>query len=227
MKTKEAHPIAADLLALLKPACEKIILAGSLRRKSEEVHDLDFVVIPKVEEKRAQDLFGEFGPPVEVNLLDQYIDQIGIRSDRTWTAVPKGSGEKIKKLFHKETGLTAELYIADSWNFGVLEAVRTGPAKIMPKIMTFATIRERQVSSGFYLHDHRAEKRDGEIIPCVRGKNCPSILKTDSEIAFFDALGIAYFPPERRTYRALLQSMQQFETMDQLGPKQRKGHSYL
>lgn len=42
-----AQPIADDLVRLLSPTCVRIEIAGSLRRRCEEVHDIDLVVIPK------------------------------------------------------------------------------------------------------------------------------------------------------------------------------------
>lgn len=44
---KAARAIAGKIIEELAPACDRIGLAGSLRRGNDEVHDIDLVVLPK------------------------------------------------------------------------------------------------------------------------------------------------------------------------------------
>ena len=47
MKYREAMLIAEDLLERISPACDMAVIAGSLRRNKEEVHDIELVVKPR------------------------------------------------------------------------------------------------------------------------------------------------------------------------------------
>ena len=53
MRLEEAEPIALDFLAKTKDLYRKSLLAGSIRRRSPVVHDIDFAVIPKGKSFRA------------------------------------------------------------------------------------------------------------------------------------------------------------------------------
>ena len=44
---KEAETIAAQVKAVVEPICDKIEVAGSIRRQRSKVHDIDFVVVAK------------------------------------------------------------------------------------------------------------------------------------------------------------------------------------
>lgn len=46
MKLQEAQSIANEVYYRLKPYCEKIIVAGSIRRQKAEVRDIDIVLVP-------------------------------------------------------------------------------------------------------------------------------------------------------------------------------------
>src|SRR5208283_5549255 len=43
----EAEKIAAQIKAAVEPICEKLEVAGSIRRQKSKVHDIDFVVVTK------------------------------------------------------------------------------------------------------------------------------------------------------------------------------------
>jgi len=47
MKLFEGQRVATKLLEFLRPFCERTEVAGSIRRKKHEVHDVDLVLIPK------------------------------------------------------------------------------------------------------------------------------------------------------------------------------------
>jgi len=47
MKLEEAQVIAEKTKALLAPYCERIEIAGSIRRKKPDVGDIELVAIPK------------------------------------------------------------------------------------------------------------------------------------------------------------------------------------
>ena len=57
MPLAQAQGYAEKVLEWLGPFCERIEVAGSIRRRRPEVNDVDIVVIPKVTEQR--DLLGQ------------------------------------------------------------------------------------------------------------------------------------------------------------------------
>jgi DNA polymerase/3'-5' exonuclease PolX len=46
MELKRAQEIASQVITKLAPYCERIEVAGSIRRRRPFVHDIDVVVIP-------------------------------------------------------------------------------------------------------------------------------------------------------------------------------------
>jgi len=60
MKTKfhrdEAMLVAMELISLLTPACERIEIAGSLRRDKKRVGDIELLFIPRMDTRQA-DMF--------------------------------------------------------------------------------------------------------------------------------------------------------------------------
>ena len=82
---KEKHPlteaqnIAEKLVDKLRPACERIEIAGSIRRQKAEIGDIEIVAIPKYLATR--NLFGD--PVNEISLIDQLLEEskIGLTKD--------------------------------------------------------------------------------------------------------------------------------------------------
>lgn len=175
-------PIAEQLAALLTPACEETKIAGSVRRRKPEVHDLEFVLLPK----RDLDMFGD--PQESYTLLDKVI--AGMVSDRIlgWDAEVKRNGPKLKRLL-RPVGLTSslvvELYIADERNFGNTLAIRTGCWEFSRGMMTAKSkgggMPEGMRQIDGYLH------HGGQVVPC----------RTEEE--YFARLGLKWYEPEERT----------------------------
>ena len=47
MKLKDAEELAKRIVEHIRPHCERVEVAGSIRRKKSEVRDIDLVLIPK------------------------------------------------------------------------------------------------------------------------------------------------------------------------------------
>jgi hypothetical protein len=75
-----ATALAAKLVAQLAPYCERIEIAGSVRRQKDIVGDIELVVIPKMIERPVvtqQNLFDAPSTQLErVSLLDQQLDRM-------------------------------------------------------------------------------------------------------------------------------------------------------
>ena len=67
-----ALAVAKELCDALKPLAEKLIVAGSLRRRKQEVGDVEIVFVPKIEMRAdPSDLLGH---KVQTNLVHELIE---------------------------------------------------------------------------------------------------------------------------------------------------------
>jgi len=127
MKSKmpytEARALADQLVAQLAPACERIEVAGSIRRKKEEVGDIEIVAIPKMETIR--NLFGE--AQGEVSLLNVRLSDMG------WDVLK--NGDKYKQ-FVLPGGISLDLFICRLATWGVIYTIRTGSADFTHWLVT-------------------------------------------------------------------------------------------
>jgi DNA polymerase/3'-5' exonuclease PolX len=98
MKLEEALRVANEVYYRLKPYCEKIIVAGSIRRQKAEVRDIDIVLIPNNPGKLSQEI-DRLGPPI----MD---------------------GEKLRRFEYN--GTQVDLYYATQETWATLLLIRTG-----------------------------------------------------------------------------------------------------
>jgi DNA polymerase/3'-5' exonuclease PolX len=125
----KAISVAREVAAILAPNCQRIIVAGSLRRGKAEVGDIEVVYIPKFEMGNVPgDMFAE----ERVNLADRAIalmEARGILARRTNVNGSTMFGSKNKLMEHCDSGIPADLFSTneDSW-FNYL-VCRTGPAE--------------------------------------------------------------------------------------------------
>jgi hypothetical protein len=93
-----ALEVARELCAALKPHCEKLIVAGSLRRRKKDVGDLEILFLPKFEKlpllKQADLLSGPAAAEYR-NLADAAIDAL-VRK-------PSSPAQKHPRLLHLGT----------------------------------------------------------------------------------------------------------------------------
>ena len=175
MKTKrpyaEALAIANDLVALLRPACERIEIAGSLRRKKAQIGDVEIVCIPKTHP--STDLFG-----TEIDRVS-LVDIVLAAEDVTFTK----NGEKYKQFEYG--GMTVDLFLATKETWGVIYTIRTGPWEYSKWLVT------SRYAGGAMPGPMR----------CLDGRLWKSgaVLDTPEEADVFAALGLDFVPPEQRT----------------------------
>ena len=70
----EAFRLAQDAVRLLAPACQRICIAGSLRRKQATICDVELVVVPKIEPRH--DLFGQEIEGLALNRLNARVAEL-------------------------------------------------------------------------------------------------------------------------------------------------------
>ena len=178
------HQWAADLKAALAHSCERIELAGSLRRGLEMVGDIELLCIPKTIDRR--DMFGE--PVGSELLLDRHIATLihdGALAYRLDSRGRRVCGPLNKLLlyrysYHRQPA-PVDIFTSDADNFGMAWLVRTGPKEFNIRVM--AHFREL----GMRGHAYRGiTDQDGQEIPCP------------DEETVFRLLGWQYLPPEER-----------------------------
>jgi DNA polymerase/3'-5' exonuclease PolX len=105
---KEAERIAVQVKAAVETLCERIEVAGSIRRQKNKVHDIDFVVVTKND--------------AEWQKINEKL--------RRLKAKPNCSGNSVIKAFLPcQNGLfQVDFYRAKPQTFGIYLLVRTGSA---------------------------------------------------------------------------------------------------
>jgi DNA polymerase/3'-5' exonuclease PolX len=174
MNYAEALHIAEKLKADLAPYCERIEIAGSVRRKKpENIKDIEIVCIPKSE----PNLFGESLPIV---LYDGLLSLVF-----NWDAEIVKNGPKYKQFALPMTKL--DLFITTPECWGVIFAIRTGPADYSKWLVTSQSYGGA-LPFGYCVKDGRVSY-DGVLLQA-----------TPEEDDFFRLLGIASTPePWERT----------------------------
>jgi DNA polymerase/3'-5' exonuclease PolX len=173
------HPVAEMLVSFLRPACEKVEIAGSLRRGKAEVGDIEIVIEPTLEP-----IFGLFRLTMTYrNLLDPLLEELVAGK-----VVGRGErwGNRYKTLSIPELpGLKCDLFIVlPPAQWGVIFTIRTGPADFSRRLVT-----KRRY--GGLLPSHMRIK-DGAL--WIGEESAP----TPTEQSFFEAIGLEWIPPEKR-----------------------------
>ena len=176
-----AEVVGQSLLDLLAPACERIEIAGSIRRRREDVGDIELLCVPR---SAPPDMLG-YAPPVPSagDSVDQAVKELiaaGVMKHRRLKDGKTAYGPSNKLLAHVVTGIPVDIFSVPAENWGMALLVRTGPADYCVQVM------ERFRALGMQGHAYGGVTRgDLEI-------QCPT------EEAVYDLLGWQYCPPERR-----------------------------
>jgi DNA polymerase/3'-5' exonuclease PolX len=191
MLRPEAIVIARAFVDAISGTYERLVVAGSLRRRLAMIGDVEIVCVPKID-LDGGDMFGD--RPVGVNLLEGRMQsllehgEVEKRLDKN--GVPRW-GPRLKYLFYR--GARVDLFTPGHAEFGWHLVLRTGPA---------AFSRQLVVERGRKTKDGRAGllpplivPRDGWLTWRVSGER----IETSSEEAVFDLFKLAYRPPWERS----------------------------
>jgi DNA polymerase/3'-5' exonuclease PolX len=182
VKLTQAQEVAHVIIETIAPACERVSVAGSIRRQKLEVKDVEIVYIPKMV-KVQRDLFTFEDRPATEGLFYELAQQGFWRLD---TRI-KRNGPKYKRFVHTASRMTIETFRADPDNWGLILALRTGPGlfnKLLVNRMGGAMPVDMAMSDGYLWK---------------RGKK----LQTPDEAAFFEAIGTPVWSPEQRSLETL------------------------
>lgn len=186
-----ALKVAEKVKELLAPHCEKIEIAGSIRRKKPKVKDIEIVAIPKpygtglfqsgIAEvvNQWQKVKGELPCkytqriiPLNLYIENSKGDRAGVvQTDQGNIAF---SGQKT------ENSIKLDLFFANPLNWGLQLAIRTGSAEYSHKVLATGWVKKGYKSEGGHLF------KGGEM----------QIVSEEKDL--FDLIGIDYVEPEKR-----------------------------
>lgn len=163
--------VAAELCIALKPVCDLLIVAGSLRRRKPTVGDVEILYIGKTEIRQdPEDMFAR----ITVNLANEAIATLetsGVLERRKNVNGSAMYGPKNKLMRHRASGLPVDLFAATSENWWNYLVCRTGPAESNTRICMAAQARGwkwNPYGPGFTRGDEvRAMESEAEVFAFV------------------------------------------------------------
>lgn len=112
---EQALEIAEKVKALLAPHCERIEIAGSIRRRKPNVNDIEIVAIPK---------------HYDIGLFESGIATVVKQWEKVKGELPCKYTQRILP-----EGIKLDLFFADRENWGYIFAMRTGSADYSHKVL--------------------------------------------------------------------------------------------
>ncbi len=170
MELEKAKAIAENIKAVLESSCERIVIAGSIRRQKPDVGDIELLCIPKY-------IDGVDWLDAKIQTLIHF-DMLGYRLNKLGRKV---YGPKNKLLVHP-SGIGVDIFSTDEQCWPVALVVRTGGEKTNKWIATAA------LKKGYRFHAYGSgfSTPSGEIV-------------CHSEREVFEAVHLPYQEPwERR-----------------------------
>lgn len=139
IKLQQAKEIALKTLEQLKPYCERIEIAGSIRREKPEPNDIEIVAIPK---------------PYDVGLFESGIATVVKHWQKVKGELPCKYTQRILP-----DGIKLDLFFATPENWGLILAIRTGSADYSHKVLASTWVKLGYKSEGGIL------QRNGKKYP--------------------------------------------------------------
>ena len=176
MSLGRAQLIAERFLTYLEPFCEKMSIAGSVRRECADVGDVECVVVPK----------DEFSMGLAFPL-----GYLGLTVN----------GTRLKRFIYPDRNLQIELYVTNSSDYGRILAIRTGSVDYSRFELA---VRWNRISwcgteNGLRKKTECTKKSTWKIKP--EYKLCPTLPPAfDTEEKFFAFLGVKWIEPKERDW---------------------------
>lgn len=134
MKHENALMIAQQIKAMLSPHCERIEIAGSIRRNKPEVKDIEIVAIPK---------------PYDTGLFESGIASVVNQWEKVKGTLPCKYTQRILP-----EGIELDLFFAERDNWGLILAIRTGSADYSHKVLATEWVKRGYKSvDGHLVHN--------------------------------------------------------------------------
>lgn len=182
MKQRHDHhtalTLAEKIVEELRPFCERIEIAGSLRRKKETVGDIEILFIPRMED-RQMDMFSTEPMDLAHEELNRWL-ATGIVSKREGEKGTTSWGPK-NKLAQHPSGIGIDFFSTTAENWWVSLVIRTGGKE------TNLSLTNGAIALNMHLNAYGSGfTKLGKVIPC------------HSEEDVFRLAGVRYREPEER-----------------------------
>ena len=178
--------VAAEVLETVEPHCERVLVAGSLRRRRPTVKDIELVVQPRVERTVQAGLFGQDAAVGSVP-LHSALDEL-LRDGRAAHRTPRRWGRAYRAFTWRAGERThdVDLFMAGGpARWGVTAFLRTGSANWNIELMRALQRHRRLRFAG------------GELLAWRDGGW--RVVPTSKESDVFEALGLPVVKPADRT----------------------------
>ena len=194
----EAEKAADDIISILFESCERIEVAGSIRRKQAYVGDIEIVAIPKtvMRQRAGQLTFFQPAKSVKINAVWERITDSRqfqpvkrptnkhelIADDENW--INKGVAGKAKyfKVLDHESRFMVDLFLTTPEAWGAIFTIRTGCAGFSKALVTYWT----RISRGGHMRDGLFHDAKGNVVP------------TPEEEDVFRIMELPFISPEER-----------------------------
>jgi DNA polymerase/3'-5' exonuclease PolX len=134
----EAYAVAMDLVSALSPFCDRITIAGSLRRRKTVVGDVEILYIGKQQTASDPNLLFGFTTENKADYKILSLETSGIFRRRLNVNGLTTYGLKNKLMVHCDSGIPIDLFSATEENWWNYLVCRTGPAESNIRIATAA-----------------------------------------------------------------------------------------
>lgn len=196
MHLDKANKIANRICEILQPNCDKVDIAGSIRRGKEEVKDIEIIALPKLV-LATTDLFGDsiYYPAYSfVTCLQQFTSEV-IKGN------PQGRYMQIKLV---GLDILLDLFLPQRNDYYRQLVIRTGNANYVRHIIASSWLKKGWVGTenGLRLMDECDGKKtsDGKMI-WTCNTTTPTLPPVwNSEYEFYEFLNIEYLEPKERDY---------------------------
>ena len=139
MRLEQARQIANNIKKILTPYCDRIEIAGSIRRGKPIVHDIDIVLIEK---------------PESALIIPSILTTIG-------TVIQNGS--HIKGVRYDDADINIDIYLATPASWSTLLLIRTGSKKNNIRLATIAKRKGWQLkANGDGLFNNHGDRIAGD-----------------------------------------------------------------
>ncbi len=178
------EPVARQLADLLAPACARLEIAGSIRRRKTMVGDVELLAIPRMVRVAVVDASDLFKPVTHttVNQLWAALDEFAAQRKLLYIR----QGERYRAFrwpFHGDS-IQVDLFTATAETWGNQFMIRTGSAEFSQLMMA------RYRVAGY-------ASVDGAVHRLVDGKPADAI-PTPTEESVFQIAGMKYVAPQFR-----------------------------
>lgn len=197
-----AYKAANYIIQLLEPHCERIHLAGSIRRMSKMVKDIEIVCQPKIELVPGNELFATGERRI---ISRDFTEALMTISASIIRGHVEGRMMQIRTNSRLCPGICLDLFMPQPDDYYRIYAIRTGSADYAREVLASGWRRKGWVGTDNGLRlERECINKNKKWICQVENPQLPPVW--ESEMAFFSWLGLECIDPEFREHKVLDES---------------------